>query len=98
MKDLHHDLGLGLFIVVVVQGIGCVSFPNGIIALADKVSSVISGLFAHTTDRSRRFDSTRSVLGKNWIRWGHIIAGITLMGLLITYAPSPIVRTRADDK
>ncbi|KAN0135578.1 hypothetical protein V8E53_006469 [Lactarius tabidus] len=55
--DLHHDLGLTLFLLVLLQG--------------------LLGVVAHSVK------SSRMVLGKSIVRWGHIIFGITVMGLLI---------------
>ncbi|GFZ52453.1 hypothetical protein JCM24511_10226 [Saitozyma sp. JCM 24511] len=76
-RDLHHDLGLGLFIVVVLQGIRRVlvtlraGFQRGFAATRTKkapTATTSEGMF----------------LGKSLFRWGHAVAGIVVMGLLIT--------------
>ena len=88
--DLHHTLGLGLFICIVLQAIGSVFICLGyLFASADSASLGFNRGFVASTRRTnvkREHGAGRAqMLGKSWSRWLHIIAGITLMGLLITY-------------
>lgn len=56
--DLHHDLGLTMFLLVLLEG--------------------LLGVVAHSVK------PFRTILEKSIVRWGHIIFGIIVMGLLIT--------------